>query len=185
MAGKKFCVGNNGGIRYLSHQAVRDERRRMSMKNSLDIRTFLIDRQMKGIFHRRSVDTDDGTVGFDLHDIFAAKIAFINATGTDPNGTLGVPNGKVSARCRRHIMVIDTIHQHHDLIRRMKHFEIHKQSLLYIESSISARSAETKKRTENVRKHFGEKNGAFFRFFHLVLRFVSCANLIKACSYAP
>ena len=74
------------------------------------------------------MNTCDRTVGTDLDNILATQITLIHTAGADPDRTFGVFDRKITARSRRHIVVIDTVHQHDDLISRMKHFKIHKDS---------------------------------------------------------
>ena len=109
------------------------------MKDRVDIGTLLVDSKMQGIFHGRTVNTHNGAIRTDLHDVFSAEISLVHTAGGEPDRTAFVADGKIAARSHRHIVIIDTIHQHHDLIRRMKHFEVHTNPSYFIIYAFSDR----------------------------------------------
>ena len=125
VAGEELRIGNDGVIGNLSEQAECYECRRMRVENSSEIRTLFVDREVEGIFHGGTVDTDDSTIGLDLHDVFAAEVTLVYAGGRDPNGAFGVTDGKVAACGGGHTVIVNTVHDHNDLIGGVKHFKIH------------------------------------------------------------
>ena len=60
----------------------------MRVKHRFQIGALFVDGKVKGILNRRSVQTDDCTIGFDLHDVLTAQVSLVNTAGADPDRSL-------------------------------------------------------------------------------------------------
>ena len=58
------------------------------------------------------------------------QVALVDAAGGDPDIAVVVQYGQVAAGCCGHAISIDTLHNHDQLVRRMKHTHFHRTFLL-------------------------------------------------------
>ena len=118
-AADHFGGGMHAGVRNLAGHAERDQRGRMGVQDSLDVRPHLVDGAVERKFARRLVAAFDGAVRLDADDVLAAQRALVDAGRADPHIAVGIEDRKVPAAGGRHAVAVNTLHDVHDLIARM------------------------------------------------------------------
>ena len=109
----------HAGVRNLAGHAERDQRGRMGVQDSLDVRPHLVDGAVERKFARRLVAAFDGAVRLDADDVLAAQRALVDAGRADPHIAVGIEDRKVPAAGGRHAVAVNTLHDVHDLVARM------------------------------------------------------------------
>ena len=113
------------------------------MQHSFQIRAHFVHRCVERQLRGRPVHTGHSAVRLHTDDIVAVQCAFVHTGGGNPNIALLVHNGEVAAGGGGHSFVVDPLHKHNQLIRRMDVIDIHKIDLLFSVSMIICHCAST------------------------------------------
>lgn len=93
-----------------------DECDRVSVNDRSDIRSDTVDRIVKWEFRGGRVRPFYTVFRIDSHDIRPREAPFVDASGRDPSAAIGLPDGEIPTRCRRHAIAIDPLHRLHDFV---------------------------------------------------------------------
>ena len=119
LSANRLTAGDQAGIRAFPHQAERDERGRMRMKNGFRVGTQFVNRAVERQFHARTVFADNLTIRFDHHNIIRPQSAFVNAAGRDPDIAVTVLDGNITAGGGGHAIIIKTLEVGYEQVSRM------------------------------------------------------------------
>ena len=117
-------------IRRLAHDGQGHQRRGMGVKHGLQIGPHAINGLMEGQFGRGPVRAFHRAVGMDADNVPAGQGALVHAGGGNPKVAVVVHDGEVSAGHGGHSLVVNSLHEHDQLICRMDIFDVQNPSLL-------------------------------------------------------
>lgn len=126
----EFYIGDNVGIGNLTDDGIGHQRGGMGVKNRPQVGANLVYLLVKGVLGRGLVVAADGPVRMDADNILPGQAALVDAAGGDPDVPVVIQYGQVAAGCCGHAISIDTLHNHDQLVRRMKHTHFHGTFLL-------------------------------------------------------
>jgi hypothetical protein len=86
---------------------------------------------VEGIFRGRTVRTDTSAIRLDANDVLAGQCALIDTGGGNPNVTVVVHNGEVTAGCGGQTFVVNALHKHNKLVCGMNVIDIHKKPPIF------------------------------------------------------
>ena len=112
-------AGDEIGIGAPSDEAECDECGRVCMEHALGVRTEGVNGLVEGKFDAGAVFADDGSVGFDHHDIVGTEGSFVDPAGGDPDISFIVFDGDVSAGGGGHSIIIESLEVCDEQVSRM------------------------------------------------------------------
>ena len=102
------------------------------MKHRLQIWPHFVNSGVERQLRRGPVGTDAGAVRLDADDVSAVQSALIDTGRSDPDIAVVIHNGQVAAGSGGHTLVVNALHEHNQLIRRMNKVDIHKKPPLHL-----------------------------------------------------
>jgi hypothetical protein len=103
----------------------------MGVEHGLQVGTHLINRCVEGIFRGRTVGTDTSAIRLNANDVLAGQGTLIDTCGGNPNVTVVVHNGEVTAGCGGQTLVVNALHKHNKLVCGMNVIDIHKKPPIF------------------------------------------------------
>ena len=118
--GDQIQIGNTAG------DGESNQCRGMGMQNCLQVRTHLVDGCVEGQLGGGTMRTFGSAVGMDTDDILTGQSTLVHAGRGDPDVAVAVHDGEVAAGGGGQTLVINTLHEHDQLVCGVHVLNIHK-----------------------------------------------------------
>jgi hypothetical protein len=130
-----YAAADGVGLR--DHRSVRDDpddaegdqRSGMGMNDRRDVGPAFVDPAVERELRRRGVGAHAHAVGPDAHDVVGGEVTLVDPRRRDPDVAVDVPDGEIAAGERGEPVVIDAVHDPHDLVARVQKVKVHNRRI--------------------------------------------------------